>query len=357
MTCDNIYYNPADLDGFEFIEFCTLQPKILEQQFEQLGFTKIATHKSKQMSLFRQGQINFIINNEPHSYAVEFASKHGACACAMGFRTKNASKAMQRVLARGAEEFHHPEKKGELAYPAIYGIGGSLIYFIEDYDDRGSNYLVQFNPIEGVNQHPKGAGLVKIDHLTHNLKRGNMEVWADFYYHLFAFRDIRYFDIQGHYTGLISRALSSPCNEIRIPLNESTDDQSQIEEFIHDFRGEGIQHIALRTDDIYQTVEALRKNQVAFMDVPETYFEMIEERLPGHGEDLVRLHKNYILIDGTTKGERRLLLQIFTNTMLGPVFFEIIQRKGDEGFGEGNFKALFESIERDQIRRGVIKEN
>lgn len=347
--------NPMGLDGFEFVEYCSPEPDVLAKQFESLGFTAVARHKTKNVTRYQQGDINFILNAEPNSLAARFADEHGPSACAMGFRVKDADFAFKRALELGAEAYETSVAAGELTIPAIHGIGGSLIYFIDRYGDE-SIYDIDFNPIAGVAPKPVGVGLTYIDHLTHNVRQGQMDTWADFYIKLFNFREIRFFDIQGEHTGLISRAMSSPCDKIRIPLNEATDAQSQIEEFITEFNGEGIQHIALGTDDIFESVETLRTMGVDFMDVPDVYFEMIEDRLPGHGEDVARLNKNYILIDGdTTSGEKKLLLQIFTNTMLGPVFFEIIQRKGDEGFGEGNFKALFESIERDQIRRGVIK--
>lgn len=348
--------NPMGLDGFEFVEYTSVDPQKLAQQFEELGFAAIAKHKSKNVTLFRQGVTNFILNAEPTGYAAEFAKAHGPSACAMGFRVKDANFAFKRALKLGAEAFETPIESGELRLPAIKGIGGSLIYFIDQYGSQ-TIYDTDFEKIPGTDENPVGVGLTYIDHLTHNVERGNMDTWAEFYIKLFNFREIRYFDIEGNHTGLISRAMSSPCNKIRIPLNEAKDDLSQIEEFLHEFNGEGIQHIAMGTNDIYDTVEQLRKHDIDFLDVPDVYYEMIQDRLPDHGEDVERLNKNYILIDGTTTaGKHELLLQIFTNTMLGPVFFEIIQRKGDEGFGEGNFSALFESIERDQIRRGVIKE-
>lgn len=353
MSHDND--NPMGLDGFEFVEFCSPDPTVLAAQFESLGFTRVAKHRTKAVDLYRQGHINFILNREPNSQASEFATHHGPSACAMGFRVKNAIMAYERAIQLGAEPFFSPYQSGELILPAIQGIGGSVIYFIDRYQPNNNIYDIDFEFLQAEHT-PVGAGLTYIDHLTHNVFRGRMDYWAEFYHRLFNFREIRYFDIQGEQTSLISRALSSPCNKIKIPLNESKDEKSQIEEFLREFQGEGIQHIALATDNIYESVEKLHKNKVSFMDVPITYFEMIEERLPGHGEDLARLRKNYILIDGNTAGdEKKLLLQIFTNTMLGPVFFEIIQRKGDEGFGEGNFTALFKSIERDQIRRGVLQ--
>jgi len=241
-----------------------------------------------------------------------------------------------------------------LNIPAIEGIGGSIIYLVDRYGDR-TIYDVDFHPLIA-ERAPAGVGLAAIDHLTHNVHRGRMTLWAEFYERLFNFREIRYFDIEGKLTGLKSKAMTSPDGKIRIPINESADDKSQIAEYLEAYHGEGIQHIALATADIYNTVEALRGRQVKFMAVPETYYEAVETRLPGHGEDLARLQRGQILIDGAPAQGQGLLLQIFTETVIGPIFFEIIQRKGNDGFGEGNFRALFESIERDQIRRGVLAE-
>lgn len=354
--------NPMGTDGFEFIEFAAPEPEPLTSLFVKLGFTKIAKHRSKCVELFRQGGINFILNTEPTSHAHSFWQLHGLSANAMAFRVKNVAKALEHAKAQGARIFDQG-KVGpmELNIPAIEGIGGSLLYLVDRYGDNGSIYDIDFEYLPNVDKHPAGVGLQYIDHLTHNVYRGQMDKWASFYEGLFNFKEIRYFDIEGKLTGLKSRAMTSPCGKIRIPINESSDDKSQIHEYLEQYNGEGIQHIALSTDAIYNSVEALRERQVSFMDVPDTYYEMLDARIPGHGEDVARLLKNRILLDGAPdsepgKGDGGILLQIFTNTVIGPIFFEIIQRKGDEGFGEGNFKALFESIERDQIKRGVLTE-
>jgi 4-hydroxyphenylpyruvate dioxygenase len=344
--------NPMGTDGFEFVEFAAADPAELEQLFVKMGFTKIARHKSKNVLLFRQGDINFIINSEPNSHAWAFQEKHHSSVNSMAFRVKDAAEAYTKLLELGAEGYESEVRPMEIKIPAIKGIGGSLIYLVDRYGEH-SIYDIDFIPIKGVDQHPKGAGLTYIDHLTHNVMRGNMNKWSAFYEKFFNFREIRYFNIEGKLTGLLSRAMTSPCGKIRIPINESTDDKSQIEEFLREYNGEGIQHIALGSGDIYKTVEQMRKNGVKFMETPDTYYEQINKRIPNHGEDLARLKKDAILIDGEAKD---LLLQIFTDTVIGPVFFEIIQRKGNEGFGEGNFRALFESIEADQIKRGVLKE-
>jgi 4-hydroxyphenylpyruvate dioxygenase len=347
--------NPMGTDGFEFVEYAAPEPERLGALFEQMGFAPVARHRSKRVTLYRQGDVNFILNAEPDSFAQSFARVHGPSVCAMAFRVKDAAAAHDRALKLGARPFHGRIGPMELNIPAIHGIGDSLIYLVDRYGDR-TIYDVDFVPVEGSDPKPKGVGLTQIDHLTHNVHRGRMDLWAGFYETLFNFREIRYFDIEGRLTGLKSRAMTSPCGKIRIPINESADDKSQIEEYLQAYKGEGIQHIALSTTDIYATVEGLRGRDVAFMDVPDTYYEAVDQRLPGHGEPLERLRKNRILIDGAPTPEGGRLLQIFTTTVIGPIFFEIIQRKGDEGFGEGNFRALFESIERDQIQRGVLKD-
>ena len=323
--------------------------------FERMGFVAVARHRSKNVTLYRQGDINFILNAEPDSHAEGFAKAHGPSANAMAFRVSDAGAAMKKLAALGAKPFAGKVGPMELNIPAIEGIGGAPLYLVDRYGARGSIYDVDFVPVAGVEAQPKGVGLTYIDHLTHNVYRGNMDKWAGFYERFFNFREIRYFDIEGKLTGLKSRAMTSPCGKIRIPINESSDDKSQIEEYLDDYKGEGIQHVALGTGDIYATVEAMAKRGVKFQDTPDTYYDAIDKRVPGHGEDLARMQRDRILIDGAPTENQGLLLQIFTENVIGPIFFEIIQRKGNEGFGEGNFRALFESIELDQIKRGVLK--
>lgn len=344
--------NPAGTDGFEFVEYTAPDPELLRTLFERLGFPVTARHRSKNVTLHRQGDINFIINAEPDSFGQRFAQAHGPSACAMAFRVKDAAYAYRRCIELGAKPVETPVGPMELNIPAIEGIGGSLIYLVDRYGEQ-TIYDVDFVPVPQTAP-IRPAGLTYIDHLTHNVARGNMDKWAGFYEKLFNFREIRYFDIEGQKTGLFSRAMTSPCGRIRIPINESQDDKSQIEEYLREYRGEGIQHIALGTDDIFATVDVLRGQGVQFQDTPETYYEGIDARVPGHGEKIEEMRKRRILIDGNPEKGEGLLLQIFTQNVIGPIFFEIIQRKGNEGFGEGNFKALFESIELDQMRRGVI---
>lgn len=350
--------NPMGLDGFEFIEFSAPERGLLETTFTAMGFTKVAKHRSKDVELWRQGGINLISNYEEKSPAGNFYREHGPSACGMGFRVKNAKLAYERALSLGAEAMNTHVGPMELSIPAIRAIGGGAIYFIDRYGENLSIYDIDFTYLDGVEKFPKGYGFNVVDHLTHNVYRGRMDYWAEFYERLFNFREIRFFDIKGEYTGLKSRALSAPDGKIRIPLNEEGEDgKGQIEEYLLEHRGEGIQHIALSCDDLYACVDRLRAGGVALMTAPpRTYYEMLSERLPGHGEDESALKIRGILMDGTTQGGTpRLLLQIFAKAQIGPVFFEFIQRKGDDGFGEGNFKALFKSIERDQINRGVLE--
>ncbi len=344
--------NPAGTDGFEFVEYTAPDPELLRTLFERLGFPATARHRSKNVTLHSQGDINFIINAEPDSFGQQFAKAHGPSACAMGFRVRDAAAAFKRCVELGAKPVENRVGPMELNIPAIEGIGGSLIYLVDRYGDR-TIYDVDFVPIAQAPR-ARSAGLDYIDHLTHNVARGNMDKWAGFYERLFNFREIRYFDIEGKKTGLFSRAMTSPCGKIRIPINESQDDKSQIEEYLREYHGEGIQHIALGTADIVTTVDTLRAQGVQFQDTPDTYYEGVDARVEGHRENLDELRKRRILIDGNPSKGDGVLLQIFTQNVIGPIFFEIIQRKGNEGFGEGNFKALFESIELDQMRRGVI---
>jgi len=323
-----------------------------------MGFTKIARHRSKDVELWRQGGINLITNYEAKSLAGHFCREHGPSACGMGFRVKDAKLTYERAIELGAETVGMDVGPMELSIPAIRGIGGGLIYFIDRYGDALSIYDIDFEYLDGVDKHPKGFGFNIVDHLTHNVYRGRMDYWAEYYERLFNFREIRFFDIKGEYTGLRSRALTAPDGKIRIPLNEEGEDgKGQIEEYLLEHRGEGIQHIALSCDDLYGCVDRLREAGVKLMTAPpDTYYDMLGERLPNHGEVEEDLKVRGILLDGSTaEGDARLLLQIFAEPQIGPVFFEFIQRKGDEGFGEGNFKALFKSIERDQIERGVLE--
>ena len=355
--------NPMGTAGFEFIEYAAPEPAAMARVFERMGFRAVAKHRHKAVTLYRQGEINFILNAEPDSFAQRFARLHGPSVCAIAFRVQDAARAYQRATSLGAWGFANQAGPGELNIPAIKGVGDSLIYLVDRW--RGKNgaragdignigfYDVDFEALAGVPFENEGCGLVTIDHLTHNVHRGRMKEWAAFYERLFGFREIRYFDIEGQVTGVKSRALTSPCGLIRIPINEEGNERpGQISEYLERYRGEGIQHIALGARDLFRTVDALRAGGVELLDTPETYYELVDQRIPGHGERLAELKKRRILIDGRP-GE--LLLQIFSANQLGPIFFEFIQRKGDEGFGEGNFKALFESIELDQMRRGVLK--
>jgi 4-hydroxyphenylpyruvate dioxygenase len=345
--------NPIGTDGFEFVEYTAPDVALLDRLFRQMGFRAVARHRSKNVTLYRQGEVNFVVNAEPDSHGAKFARAHGPSACAMAFRVKDAGTAYKKLVDLGAKTFANVVGPMELNIPAIEGIGGSVIYLVDRYGPH-SIYDVDFvptDPAKGLVH--EGAGLKEIDHVTHNVFRGNMDKWAGFYERFFNFREVRYFDIEGKLTGLKSRAMTSPDGKIRIPINESSDDRSQIEEYLHDYKGEGIQHIALGASDIFHSVGSLRGGGVEFQDTPDTYYERIDNRVKGHGEDVERMKKERILIDGDD--EHGLLLQIFTKNAIGPIFFELIQRKGNEGFGEGNFRALFESIEADQVKRGVLR--
>ena len=358
--------NPMGTDGFEFIEYAAPDPAAMAAVFERMGFTAIARHRHKAVTLYRQGGINFIINAEPDSFAQRFARQHGPSVCAIAFRVQDAKAAYERAISLGAWGYADTAGPGQLNIPAIKGIGDSIIYFIDKW--RGKNgaqpgdignigfYDVDFEPLEGITVNalnPQGHGLTYIDHLTHNVHRGRMDEWAGFYERLFNFREVRYFDIEGQVTGVKSKAMTSPCGKIRIPINEEGNEKAgQIQEYLDKYHGEGIQHIAMGSGDLMATVDMMRSKGVKLLDTIDTYYELIDKRIPGHGENVAELHQRKVLVDGK-KGA--LLLQIFSENQLGPIFFEFIQRKGDDGFGEGNFKALFESIELDQIRRGALK--
>ena len=354
----DVFDNPLGLDGFEFIEFSAPEKGLLEPVFERMGFSRIARHRSKDVDLWRQGEINLIANYEPKSPAAYFAAEHGPSACGMAFRVRNARVAYEEAIARGAEPVETRTGPMELRLPAIRGIGGAMIYLVDRYGDSLSIYDIDFDYLPGVDRNPVGAGFKIIDHLTHNVYGGRMAHWGSFYERVFNFREIRYFDIKGEYTGLTSRAMTAPDGKIRIPLNEEGKaGGGQIEEYLRAYNGEGIQHIAFSCDDLPACWDRLKALGTPFAPPPpKTYYDMLEERLPGHGEPVDELQSRGILLDGSTEdGDPRLLLQIFSQTMIGPVFFEFIQRKKDEGFGEGNFTALFKSIERDQIERGALQ--
>ena len=354
--------NPMGTDGFEFIEYAAPDPQAMGAVFERMGFKAIARHRHKNVLLYRQGGINFILNAEPDSFAQRFARQHGPSVCAIAFRVHDAKAAYERAISFGAWAYANTSAPGQLNIPAIKGIGDSIIYFIDKW--RGKNgarpgdignigfYDVDFEPLPGAELNPTGHGLTYIDHLTHNVHRGRMAEGAGFYERLFNFREVRYFDIEGQATGVKSKAMTSPCGKIRIPINEEGNEKAgQIQEYLDRYQGEGIQHIALGSDNLPDTVDSLQMAGMKLLSTGETYYELLDQRIPGHGEDVAALQARSILVDGKA-GD--LLLQIFSENQLGPIFFEFIQRKGNQGFGEGNFKALFESIELDQIRRGVL---
>jgi 4-hydroxyphenylpyruvate dioxygenase len=357
--------NPMGTAGFEFIEYAAPDPAAMGALFVRMGFKPIARHRRKNVVLYRQGGINFIVNAEPDSFAQRFARQHGPSICAIAFRVNDAKAAYERALSLGAWGYAGTAGPGELNIPAIKGIGDSLIYLVDRWRGKGDAkpgdignigfFDVDFEPLQGITGdaiEPEGFGLTYIDHLTHNVHRGRMAEWAGFYERLFNFREVRYFDIEGQVTGVKSKAMTSPCGNIRIPINEEGNEKAgQIQEYLDKYHGEGIQHIAMGSKNLPATVDRLKASGVKLLDTIDTYYELIDKRIPGHGEDVAALKARKILVDGKA-GE--LLLQIFSENQLGPIFFEFIQRKGDQGFGEGNFKALFESMELDQMRRGVL---
>ncbi|MEO8010899.1 MAG: 4-hydroxyphenylpyruvate dioxygenase [Dokdonella sp.] len=349
------FENPMGIDGFEFVEFASPEPEKLHELFRNLGFTAVARHTSRKITNYRQGHCTFLINEDPGSFAADFAAKHGPSACGFAVRVKKLAEWVRvQALKNGAESIDNKETSKAVAAPVIKGIGDCMLYIVDRYDDKGTIHDPDWEWLPGAEQLPKGFGLTFIDHLTHNVFFGNMGKWADYYERLFNFREIRYFDIKGSKTGLVSKAMTAPDGMVRIPLNESSDEKSQINEYLNEYKGEGIQHIACFTDDIHATVEAMAERGIRFLDTPSTYYDVIDERIPNHGEDVARMRRNSILIDADPETKQKLLLQIFTRNCVGPIFFEIIQRKGNLGFGEGNFTALFESIERDQMQRGVL---
>ncbi len=351
------FENPMGIDGFEFVEFAAPAGRggELRSLFEKMGFSAVLKHKSRAITVFRQNGVDFLLNEDPDSFAADFAAKHGPSACGFAIRFKQpATEVLKAVLSNGAEVATGKADSKAVSAPVIKGIGDCMLYLVDRYGSAGNIYGTDYAAIAGADQNPKGFGLTFIDHLTHNLYFGNMQKWSEYYEKLFNFREIRYFDIKGLKTGLVSKAMTAPDGIVRIPLNESDNPKSQINEYLDAYRGEGIQHIACFTDDIYATVEGMRAAGVEFLDTPDSYFDVIDQRIPDHGEDVPRLRKNSILIDADPETHQRKLLQIFTLNVIGPIFFEIIQRKGNEGFGEGNFQALFESIERDQMKRGVL---
>ena len=342
--------NPLGVSQFELIEFASPEPEHLHALFKSLGFVAVAKHQQLPVTLYRQGRINFLVNETPDSFASDFAAAHGPSCTGFGLRVSDPTFAHSTIMANGGKALGDIARKLPFTCPVIEGIGGSALYLTGGIDDVERDF--EFDP--AVERNPIGAGLTFVDHLTHNVYNGNMADWAEFYEKLFGFFEVKYFDIKGQQTGLRSQAMTSPDGSISIPINESEDPKSQINEYLDEYKGEGVQHIAMYTESIYDTIETLRGNGIEFLDTPDTYFDVIDVRIPNHGEDVERMRKNKILIDADVNDPNKQLLQIFTQTNIGPIFFEVIQRKGNDGFGEGNFQALFEAIERDQEKRGVL---
>ncbi len=341
--------NPAGTAGMAFIEFSAPDVAVLTSLFADLGFAEVAWHREKPVSIWRQGGIDFVVNADPASHARRFAEAHGPCVSAIAFSVKDGPQAFARAQSFGATAW-----RGTPGLPGLVldGIGGSLLYLIDDAGQRAIDAEFTWKPDAA----PRGAGLVAIDHLTHCVEQGQMDKWCDFYRDIFGFRDVFYLDAKGTATGFRTRAMKSPCDGICIPVNEPTEAESQVQEYIDLYKGEGVQHVALRADDLNATLEAVAGRGIDFMNIPASYYDGTDARLPGHGQDLARLRRNGVLVDGVQDGGQwKLLLQIFSKPLLGPIFFEFIERRDNDGFGEGNAKALFEAIERDQIARGVVQ--
>jgi 4-hydroxyphenylpyruvate dioxygenase len=345
-----IQNNPCGLDGVEFVEFSGPSHEYFDKLFKSYGFKEVGRAGEKAVRLYRQGQINFFLTTEPGTFAIDFSKLHGPCICSTGFRVLDAQKAFETAVARGAKPFTDTNKKGALPFPAVYGIGESLIYFV----DRKSADLLYKNDFNVSSQdaNPKGFGFSLVDHFTNNVPVGEMQKWCDFYINVFNFRETRYFDIKGKNTGLISKVMRSPCNQFAVPINEPSDSKSQIQEYLDEYHGSGIQHLALQTDNIIASLDALKDSKLEFLSPPPgSYYEMIPNRIPNVREDLKKLQDRAVLVDGDDHGY---LLQIFSKNIIGPIFFELIQRQNHLGFGEGNFQALFDAIERDQKERGYL---
>lgn len=335
------------VSSISFLEFSGSRPHLLLALFEKMGMRKVGEFGQAPATLHCQGDIHFISNPGVGGNTEIFRRIHGRGASAMGFKVEDSQKAFDRAISLGAV----PAEKTDYDIPAIKGVGASLIYLVDDEQEKNLFSLFNYQRTYEIN--PETC-LERIDHLTHNLNQGGVERMCRFYETVFGFERIRSFHIHGKKTGLYSEVVASPCRKTIIPLNETKDDRSQIAEFIREYNGEGIQHIALASTNLYKTVAGLSDKGIEFQDTPDTYYELIDRRLPGHTENVEKLHKHKILIDGGEAQGGGFLLQIFTKNSIGPIFFEYIQRKGNHGFGEGNFQALFESIELDQERRGVL---
>lgn len=345
----NNSHNPLGLRGIEFTEFSSPDTGFMNDVFTAFGFSKLKTFKGKEITYYNQNDIHFLLNNEKEGFSADFAKSHGPAISSMGWRVDDAEQALAIAVDRGAKPAADDVK--DLPYPAIYGIGDSLIYFIDKFGAKGSIYATDFEDLaEQVIVEDKG--FINIDHLTNNVYKGTMETWANFYKNVFGFTEVRYFDIKGQKTALLSYALQSPCGTFCIPINEGKDDNNnQIDEYLDLYKGPGVQHIAFRSDDLLTSLDKLDRDVIDTLDINDDYYDEVFNRVPHVIEDHDRIHKHQVLVDGDDSGY---LLQIFTKNLFGPIFIELIQRKNNQGFGEGNFQALFDSIERDQERRGVI---
>jgi 4-hydroxyphenylpyruvate dioxygenase len=339
--------NPLGLLGIEFTEFASPDTDFMHKVFIDFGFSLLKKAKERDVLYYKQNDINFLLNRERNGFSAVFAKSHGPAICSMGWRVEDAQFAFDTAVARGAK----PASEKDHPYPAIYGIGDSLIYFIDTFGADNNIYATDFVDLdEPVVVQEKG--FIEVDHLTNNVYKGTMEFWSNFYKNIFGFTEVRYFDISGAQTALVSYALRSPDGSFCIPINEGKgNDKNQIDEYLQEYNGPGVQHLAFRSRDIVASLDAMEGTAIETLDIIPEYYDTIFEKLPQVTEDRERIKHHQILVDGDESGY---LLQIFTKNLFGPIFIEIIQRKNNLGFGEGNFKALFESIERDQMRRGVL---
>ncbi len=343
--------NPLGLRGIEFIQFTALKPEHVHRTLKSLGFSRLMERADRTQFYYQQHDIHVLVDHAESGFERAFAEQHGPSICAMGWRFEDPDAAYKEALRRGARAFE-PGNIGapSLKFPAIYGIGDSILYFLGSGDIpsllEGQGFAMMAMP-----ERVPSKGFLRIDHLTNNVYKNTMSYWADFYKNIFGFVEVRYFDIKGEKTGLTSYALRSPDGSFSIPINEGNESKSQIEEYLRDYRGPGVQHLALLSDDLLTSVEQLAGTGIETLDIMPEYYEEAFRRVPDVTEDRERIKTLQVLVDGDPEGY---LLQIFTQNLFGPIFIEMIQRKNHHAFGEGNFTALFQSIERDQERRGVL---
>jgi len=351
---DSLPKNPLKLCGIEFTEYASPDSDFMEKAFYGFGFSKTKKFKGRDIDYFNQNDIHFLLNREVEGFSKEFAKKHGPAICSMGWRVEDADFAFTEAIKRGAKSAEHAANK--LPYPAIFGIGDSLIYFIDNFKRSGKNKGAIYDTDFISHDQPEivdDKGFLAVDHLTNNVYQGTMQKWADFYKSVFGFTEVRYFDIKGVKTALVSYALQSPCGQFCIPINEGKGNtDNQIDEYLNEYNGPGVQHLAFITDDLVHSLEQLDRDVIDTLHIVPEYYDEIFDRVPWVKEDKEKIKDYQILVDSQENDSY--LLQIFTKNLFGPIFIEMIQRVNDQGFGEGNFSTLFKSIELNQMERGVL---